>query len=134
MRQVLTRSPRLVDELLPCALSVLELGDAIVEWRLEDTQALPAVLRRQQQQALRQLESALRRPQANSRQQALVQLRELENVLDQHFLQHPDNSGLRRLLHALRRLQATLADEHWFATFAALEEPSTLAQGAAHAT
>ena len=111
MRQVMLRSPHLIHELLPCALSVLELGDAIIRLRLQPTSSIPAL-----KKTLRQLELSLRQPSQLSRQQAMGLLRTLMHQTEAT----PQTSGEQTGAH-IRRVLQIIADDPWFARFQSLD-------------
>ncbi len=125
MRQVMMRVPHMTEELIPCALSVLELGDAIIRLRLHAAQNDSTTDPRPLKKTLRQLEISLSHPRQQSRQQAIGALTAL--------MQHAQNPAwntdpdIRRVLHIL-------ADDPWFARFHALSDIPPAAQGLSHAS
>ncbi len=122
LRLILQRSPTLVPELLPRALTVLELGDAVIEMRLKaDSAQARAALR----PALTTLADALQRPRPEGRQQATQALTAL---LRQLSASAPED--LTPLLPALRRALHILADTPWLG---APEKSDAYVQGEAHA-
>ncbi len=127
MRQVMIHAPHLVQELIPCTLAVLELGDAIVQLRQHASLPGSTTPPHRLKQVLRQLEHSLRHPQLQEQRQltidALVDLIRMSATGN-----HPaiPGSDLRRVLHIFR-------DDPWLARFNALSNATEPLEGVSFA-
>lgn len=110
MRRVMAEPPSVRDTLLPCALSVLVLGDAVIDLRQCLTQAArPAVVRA----LLADLAGLFEQPTAARRAALIAQIRHyLATATDGQEL--VAGGHLERCLH---RLCSGLADDDWYAAF-----------------
>lgn len=107
-------------ELAMCALSVLEVGDAISDLR-HASRELPADTARQMKALLRQLGKTFSAPDAPSRQQSITELQAsislLARQLESHTLSLPRQQAAARLQRCLHRIYSVLRDDSWFAAF-----------------
>ncbi len=124
MRRVMTLPEPARDRLLPCALSVLELGDAVIDLRrIAAADGLPAGARG----ILPALIRCFRQPTPAQRQVTLAALR---RCLDTATPGQMTPGG--RLERCLHRIHCGLADDDWYAAFNA-ESPVARVQEPTHA-
>lgn len=121
MRRLLALPEGTRERLLACALSVLELGDGIVELRSVVATQLPAALQPGLKRILHSLTRCCQRPTPKRRQEILAMLRryvgEVEASLHLQAYGAQELQACARLQRCLHRIYSGLADDDWYAAF-----------------
>lgn len=114
--------------LLMCALSVLELGDAIIDFRRTAAMPLPAVLKPAVRQTLRSLMRGFNKISAENRATALASntslTQDLQAALRYQALRGSERDTVERLQRCLRRIHAVVEDDDWYLAFRGLATSS----------
>jgi uncharacterized membrane protein YccC len=140
MRSVMGLPADQRSELAMCALSVLEIGDAISDLR-HLSRELPAGMSRDMTSLLRQLGRSFADATEAERQPSISALKAaiatLATQLESHTLSLPRQQAAARLQRCLHRIYSVLGDDSWFAAFSSdgqRADPDVRPEESLHAT